>query len=348
MRKILLVWAVALSFSAVVNAAEVYECQYTKANVTNGALGQFTYPYEARVKVEVNENSIKAYRPEGAFLISPPLATKNGQLLMADDGSKVYAAAIDNSNFAITDRIGKSTEQWDKCSIAKSSELEKKPDVGIPVSEKEIALIKELNGVDSLKCATYIDKRFSLSKNKIYKVKRDFLNKTPFIDGGEITCEVGSNIWNWDETEVMSVENGVINGSNYTIYHSDGSGSVGVGDASWSFGCSKDAITDKKECSMYNKEMKIYKEAKGYSVVVGSEHFPGRRSYIRVGEGKASVGSDHGYFPGASGIISSITNNSKLIVRYTKWPYDYVIDTEINTSNFEQAKYIFDRVSAKY
>jgi hypothetical protein len=343
-RKIIL-GALILSTCGVASALETYECTYSKAALDNGKVGQMYGAMPA--KVEVNGESIKTFRPDGSFIISPPLTKKSGPLSMADDGSKVYAAANDSVSFAVSDRIAKVTEQWEKCGIPKNSEPEKKPDVGIPVSEKEISLIKSLNGVDSLKCASYLDKRFSQSNNKIYKVKRDSLKKTPFIDGGEITCEVSSNIWNWDETEVMSVEHGVINGANYTLYHSDGSGSVGDGDASWSFGCSKDAITDKKECSMYNKEMKIYREANGYSVVVGSEHFPGRRSYIRVDGGKPSVGNDHGYFPRASGVISSITNNSNIIVRYTKWPYDYVIDTEINTSNFEQAKYIFDRVSSK-
>ncbi|MWT63216.1 hypothetical protein GP939_35510, partial [Escherichia coli] len=50
----------------------------------------------------------------GTYLISPKLNT-NGKLMMADDKSKVYAYDPSLMNFAISDRIARSTEQWDHC-----------------------------------------------------------------------------------------------------------------------------------------------------------------------------------------------------------------------------------------
>ncbi|EQA6242204.1 hypothetical protein ACLEVJ_21265 [Enterobacter ludwigii] len=52
----------------------------------------------------------------GTYLISPKLNT-NGKLMMADDKSKVYAYDPWLLNFAISDRIARSTEQWDRCKL---------------------------------------------------------------------------------------------------------------------------------------------------------------------------------------------------------------------------------------
>ena len=61
-------------------------------------------------------DSFKANRLNGTYLFSPKLKT-NGNLMMADDKSKVYAYDSLLMNFAISDRIAKSTEQWDRCKL---------------------------------------------------------------------------------------------------------------------------------------------------------------------------------------------------------------------------------------
>lgn len=114
MKKVFFVLAL-IGFSSLAEADDVYQCQYTKARFSDGAMGKLSYPVPARV--EVNGSSIKTFRPDGNFIISPPLKQKNDQLLMAADGSKVYASSSDKSNFAVSDKIAKVTEQWDKCEI---------------------------------------------------------------------------------------------------------------------------------------------------------------------------------------------------------------------------------------
>lgn len=125
MRKWLII-ALIFSSSAAANAAEVYECQYAKAKIINGAMGPLSYPQPA--KVEVNGSSIKVYRPDGMFISSPPLTKKSDAIVMGDDGSKVYAAANDRSSFAVSDKIVMVTEQWDKCAIDRREELQAKAD----------------------------------------------------------------------------------------------------------------------------------------------------------------------------------------------------------------------------
>ncbi|EPK1680412.1 hypothetical protein ACRAOD_22970 [Raoultella ornithinolytica] len=61
-------------------------------------------------------DSFKANRLNGTYLISPKLETK-GKLMTADDKSKVYAYDSWLMNFAISDRIARSTEQWDHCKL---------------------------------------------------------------------------------------------------------------------------------------------------------------------------------------------------------------------------------------
>ncbi|WP_035892175.1 hypothetical protein ACP26C_13585 [Franconibacter helveticus 513] len=107
-------WGCALvAFTFTTSAAEIYRCDYAKANVVNGAATNMSASRPA--KVELSGDAIKAYRSDGSFIFSPPLTQKKGTLRMADDGSKVYVAAIDGSSFAVSDRISKVTEQWDKC-----------------------------------------------------------------------------------------------------------------------------------------------------------------------------------------------------------------------------------------
>lgn len=112
MKKVFLVCAL-LGFTSLAKASDIYNCQYAKAQFSNNAMGKLSYPTPA--KVEVDGASIKIFRPDSTFLISPPLEKTNEQLMMVDDGSKVFASALDKSNFAVSDKIAKTTEQWDKC-----------------------------------------------------------------------------------------------------------------------------------------------------------------------------------------------------------------------------------------
>ncbi|HAS1494254.1 TPA: hypothetical protein I4D45_20910, partial [Enterobacter hormaechei] len=111
--------------TATANGADTYQCSYAKAGLTNGVMGNMSIPVPA--KVEVLDDSIKLHRPDGTFVFSPPLTQNRGALKIVDDGSKVYVAATDGSNFAVSDRIGKVTEQWDKCQVMQKESERIKP-----------------------------------------------------------------------------------------------------------------------------------------------------------------------------------------------------------------------------
>ncbi|MFY2737483.1 hypothetical protein [Pseudocitrobacter faecalis] len=93
---------------------KTYLCQYAIAAIQNGKIG--TLRVRGNTEVTLYIDSFKANRLNGTFLLSPKLKT-NGNLMMADDKSKVYAYDSTLINFAISDRIARSTEQWDRCRL---------------------------------------------------------------------------------------------------------------------------------------------------------------------------------------------------------------------------------------
>lgn len=96
------------------STAKTYLCQYAIAAIRNGKTGALRVLGSAEVTLYID--SFKANRLNGTYLLSPKLKT-NGRLMMADDKSKVYAFDSSLMNFAISDRIARSTEQWDRCKL---------------------------------------------------------------------------------------------------------------------------------------------------------------------------------------------------------------------------------------
>ncbi|MDA4593034.1 hypothetical protein [Enterobacter hormaechei] len=96
------------------STSKTYLCQYAIAAIKNGRIGALRVLGSAEVTLYVD--SFKANRLNGTYLLSPKLETK-GKLMTADDKSKVYAYDSWLMNFAISDRIARSTEQWDHCTL---------------------------------------------------------------------------------------------------------------------------------------------------------------------------------------------------------------------------------------
>ncbi|ELD3423021.1 hypothetical protein KKZ38_12665 [Enterobacter hormaechei subsp. xiangfangensis] len=99
------------------STAKTYLCQYAIGAVQNGRIGALRVLGKAEVTLYVD--SFKANRLDGTYLLTPKLKTK-GILMMADDKSKVYAYDPSLKNFAISDRIARSTEQWDRCELVQN------------------------------------------------------------------------------------------------------------------------------------------------------------------------------------------------------------------------------------
>lgn len=90
-------------------------------------------------RIEFDGATFKATRPNGSFVTSPLLALGNNGMLMVDDKTKVFAANQQKTEFAVSDRIAKTTEQWVNC----------KPDAAVAQLnkvDKEIAEVQKLSG----------------------------------------------------------------------------------------------------------------------------------------------------------------------------------------------------------
>lgn len=101
-----------LVVSGVSVASEKLACEYS--------VGDLSVPPKLFIKGNANVSfdgkSFTAYRPDGSYVITPPLNEKKDGMIFVDDKTKVFAASADRSNFAVSDRIKKTTEQWAKCS----------------------------------------------------------------------------------------------------------------------------------------------------------------------------------------------------------------------------------------
>ncbi|HED3401845.1 TPA: hypothetical protein ACIJUA_003940 [Klebsiella pneumoniae] len=102
-----------LMVSGAAVASEKLVCEY--------AVGALSTPPNLLTKGNANVifdgKSFTAYRLDGSFVVTPPLTEKKDGMIFVDDKTKVFAASLDISNFAVSDRIKKTTEQWDKCSV---------------------------------------------------------------------------------------------------------------------------------------------------------------------------------------------------------------------------------------
>ncbi len=124
-----------LMVSGLAVSSEKLSCEYS--------VGELSVPPKLLIKGNANVifdgKSFTAYRPDGSFVVTPPLTEKKGTMIFVDDKTKVFAANMDKSSFAVSDRIKKTTEQWAACQVDKSSVLKKE-------AENEMTIVESLSG----------------------------------------------------------------------------------------------------------------------------------------------------------------------------------------------------------
>lgn len=118
-------------------ATDYLQCDYAKANISQGSDAPMI-PLGVG-KIESNDESFKAIRPSGSHVTSPSLSEKKQGMLYRDDGTKIFVASPNKTEFAVTDRIGRTTEQWASCRVDKEIEGKHKVDA-------DIALVEKLSG----------------------------------------------------------------------------------------------------------------------------------------------------------------------------------------------------------
>lgn len=131
---------IALSFLALTTNAigsSTLSCDYAKSDISKGANAPMIP--DGKGTVEFDGKSFKATRPTGGVVISPIISEQKNGMLFLDDKTKVFAASLSKTEFAISDRIARITEQWANC----------KPDAAVAQLnkvDKEIAEVQKLSG----------------------------------------------------------------------------------------------------------------------------------------------------------------------------------------------------------
>jgi hypothetical protein len=136
-------------------------------------------------------------------------------------------------------------------------------------------------------------------------------------------------------------------GFTYTIYP-DGSGGVKGpqhGPAGgWSIDCSRDAMTDRRECKLtsYSARLLVYYgySANPESVCIIGHDFPGRTGAIRVDKAAPVTTDRDGCAPAR--VATQMASGSMVTTRRVEWPYDYHRD---ETASLAGAKSAMDLVS---
>ncbi|MEL0413245.1 hypothetical protein WNJ63_06530 [Klebsiella oxytoca] len=170
-------------------SADRLECDYAKANLANGV----NAPMVAGGKgvVELENSSFKAIRPNGGFIISPNLSDKRNGMLFLDDKTKIFVASPLKTEFAVSDRIAKTTEQWANCSEDKAASQQNKDDDEIkhiesmPPSEAKKYFLNEKHAFTT-NCLVWEDVTMITGKNPaIIMAGSVNMGKSPRWDGRE-------------------------------------------------------------------------------------------------------------------------------------------------------------------
>ncbi|WP_420561414.1 hypothetical protein [Tepidicaulis sp.] len=130
-------------------------------------------------------------------------------------------------------------------------------------------------------------------------------------------------------------------GRRYTIYP-DGSGGIGelTSEERWSIDCSRDKIDDKRRCSFYNSDNRLFitftDAGNPHYVCIMGHDFPGMTGAIRVDSNEA-ISTDKEGCVKASSIIPQLRAGKRVVVRRVEWPYRYNIDDEGSLMGFQEA-----------
>lgn len=107
---------IAFSFIAMSSSAfssDILNCDYAKSDISKSANAHMVPGGKA--SVEFDGKSFKATRPNGSVIISPIITDRKNGMLFIDDKTKIFAASPSKTEFAVSDRIARTTEQWANC-----------------------------------------------------------------------------------------------------------------------------------------------------------------------------------------------------------------------------------------
>lgn len=126
----------------------------------------------------------------------------------------------------------------------------------------------------------------------------------------------------------------------YTI-HAGGTASLTGGGNSWTLDCSKDAMSDQRNCALHagaGNGVFIYFSPSGepQTFCVFGHNFPGRSGAVRMDSGSPVLTDDRGCIP-ASRVVPKMLSASSVTTRRVEWPNDWNVDTTTSLAGFSRS-----------
>ncbi|HEK1927991.1 hypothetical protein [Proteus mirabilis] len=354
MKRLLLVFSLLLMTGCEANKVkrisfngDLLFCQYAVANIENGEAKFITGETPDNIYASNNQFATTMFSKLG-LIESPIITERENGVLISKGEDIIFTMSEDKSNFAIVERDKMVVHQWDKCY--------NKYSVSINPAEpekKNTDWIKNSHVTSDMECDGYEDDTFSFGDKSKLVAEKTIFSKKRILPNSLRICTATTDIHRDNKMSVIIVEKAKINNIDVSVYHSDGSGSIGNDyndKASWSYACKKDKMNDKVECYMYQDGFYIFKESSGYTVLVGKDHFPGRRVQVRVGKGTPFSTGDNGNFSKSASrkIINAALKSNSMVTRYTEWPYDTPIDNNVHLEYFNEAIKLLNNIYDNY
>lgn len=219
------------------------------------------------------------------------------------------------------------------------------------MSSKDISWLENKPEIKAMGCSSY-EGDPSGGRSGVKITESSFSTDRLFSDGS-LTCYLSMNIDDLDMPKLSIIEKTKLNGVDVSVFHSDGSGTIGKGYSdkqAWQSACKKDAMTDEVTCQIHQGNLFLFKDKSGYSVGVGGELYPKTNAFIRLGKDKPLQAKYESIFSAeqTDQIISGLTAGDKVLTRYTKWPNKTDIDESIDAKYFLSAKKVLDLIYEKH
>lgn len=131
------------------------------------------------------------------------------------------------------------------------------------------------------------------------------------------------------------LDEGTLMGAKFTVY-SDSATVAGspetklspLNPSTWSLACMRDKMTNRKTCHAHKGELWIFfPQAGGAFVSIGTDHFPGSQSSIRIGARRFDTMNRDGNF-NQRAILPLLKDGTIVVTRFMKWPHRSWIDDE--------------------
>ncbi|MES2317611.1 MAG: hypothetical protein V4631_08965 [Pseudomonadota bacterium] len=147
------------------------------------------------------------------------------------------------------------------------------------------------------------------------------------------------------QPKVDGYERGTVRGYDVRIFSDSATvASVPGGDVmtynkeNWDIGCSRDKMTSNVLCLLYRGQLYLSIDKDNFSFIsVGSDHFPGTTTSIKVGSKRFDTRDGRGDFPQRKQLLALMKDGTPIVTRHSTWPSGLNVDEEFTLHGMQAA-----------